>query len=256
MQTDPVRVFADAWRLMTGRLPGSQFKEADALVSCFCDVPSFFFNVWIPTAPTAAPEAFENVLREGVSRAQSAAHPVGALLREDWLPADWQALAANHGFVPAVPMTPMEAEDLAPPRRPQPAELQIRRVASDAGARELAQLNADAYGMPHDMFGALSTMALWAPDSLGFVGYVDGRPVSATGVFPVGGTVYVAMVATAPDVQGKGYAEAVMRHAVIEGQKAMGVKRTTLHATDAGRPVYAAMGYASGPRMLLLAPPH
>lgn len=49
MQTDPVRVFADAWRLLTGRLPASQFNEANGMVSCFCDVPSFFFNVWIPT---------------------------------------------------------------------------------------------------------------------------------------------------------------------------------------------------------------
>jgi len=256
MQTDPVRVFADAWKLMTGRLPAPQFKEADGLVSCFCDVPSFFFNVWIPTAPAATPEAFDNLLTAGAARARSAAHAAGGLVREDWLPAAWRELAAKQGFAPAVPMTAMEAEDLAPPRRPRPAELDIRRVVDDAGARDIALLNADAYGMPHEMFGAMCNMALWAPNSLGFVGYVGGKPVSAAGVFPVGGTVYVAMVATAPDAQGKGYAEAVMRHAVLEGQKAMGVTRTTLHATDAGRAVYTAMGYESGPRMVLLAPAH
>jgi len=254
MKTDPVGVFTDAWKLMTGRLPAPQFKQADGIVSCFCDVPSFFFNVWIPTAPSQTPEAFESLLSAGAARAQSAAHVAGGVVREDWLPPEWRELAAKQGFAPAVPLTPMEAEDLAPPRRPQPPELEIRPVVNDAGAREIALLNADAYGMPHEMFGAISTMALWAPDSLGFVGYAGGKPVSATGVFPVADTVYVAMVATAPDVQGKGYAEAVMRHAVIEGQKAMGVKRTTLHATDAGRPVYTAMGYASGPRMTLLAP--
>jgi len=254
MKTDPVRVFADAWKLMTGRLPAPHFNDADGLVSCFCDAPSFFFNVWIPTAPTTTPEAFKSLLAAGAVRAQSAAHMAGGVVREDWLPGDWQSLAAAQGLAPAVPLTPMEAEDLAPPRRPQPADLEIRRVVDDTGARAIALLNADAYGMPHEMFGAMTTMALWAPDSLGFVGYVAGKPVSATGVFPVADTVYVAMVATAPDVQGKGYAEAVMRHAVLEGQKAMGVKRTTLHATDAGRPVYAAMGYASGPRMALLAP--
>lgn len=258
MQTDPVRLFADAWKVLTARLPAPQYEASDDLVSCFCDVPSFFFNVWIPLSPTTTPEALQSVLTAGATRARAAAHPVGGLLREDWLPANWQDLVVQHGFAPAVPMTAMEADDLAPPRRPQPAELDIHRVLDDSGARDLAMLNADAYGMPREMFGALCSMALWRADSLGFVGYVGGRPVSATGVFPAANTVYVALVATAPDVQGKGYAEAVMRHAVQEGQKLMGVKRTTLHATDAGRPVYTAMGYATGSRMVLLAPtsPH
>jgi len=241
---------------MTGRLPAPQYEESNALVSCFCDVPSFFFNVWIPLDPATTPETLQAVVAAGAARARAAAHPVGGLLREDWLPANWQELVAQQGYAPAVPMTAMEAEDLAPPRRPQPAELDIRRVVDDSGARDIAVLNADAYGMPREMFGALSNMALWRADSLGFVGYVGDKPVSATGVFPAANTVYVALVATAPDAQGKGYAEAVMRHAVQEGQKLIGVKRTTLHATDAGRPIYTAMGYASGARMVLLAPAH
>ena len=66
-------------------------------------------------------------------------------------------------------------------------------------------------------------------------------PVAAA--FPVNGTVYIALVATLPEEQGKGYAETVMRQAVAQGQEAMGTKRTTLHASDMGLPVYRRMGY-------------
>ena len=71
---------------------------------------------------------------------------------------------------------------------------------------------------------------------------------------PINGTVYVALVSTAPQQQGKGYAETVMRHAVAEGQRALGVTRSTLHASLMGHPVYQAMGYSSGPRLILVGP--
>ena len=70
---------------------------------------------------------------------------------------------------------------------------------------------------------------------------------------PVEGTVYIALVATMPDSHGKGYGEAVMRQAISAGQQAMGVTRTTLHATDMGRPVYEAMGYVPSARFAVLA---
>jgi GNAT superfamily N-acetyltransferase len=136
------------------------------------------------------------------------------------------------------------------------AELDIVRVTSDALARDLATLNAHAYHMPVDGFECISNMRLWHSDSYGYVGYLDGKPVSCAAVFPVLGTVYVALVATSPEARGKGYAERVMRYAVTQGQQAMGTNHTTLHATDMGLPVYRAMGYIPGPRLLFLGPAH
>jgi hypothetical protein len=255
MQTDNVRLFIEAWKLMTGRLPSPHFSEADGLACCFADVPNLFFNLWIQSAAAATPEAFEAMLRIAGARAAASSHTVGGIIAEDWAPADWQARAAAAGLAPMVPMTGMEAEDLAPPRR-APADLDIRRVVDAAGARDLALLNADAYGMPRELFGAMCNMDLWQDDSLAFVGYANGKPVSSSAALPVMGTVYIALVATSPGEQGKGYAETVMRRAVVEGQQAMGVKRTTLHATDAGKPVYAAMGYGAGARLVLTGPAH
>ena len=113
-------------------------------------------------------------------------------------------------------------------------------------------INAHAYGMPPELFECVCNMHLWHDDSLAFVGYADGRAVTSAAALPVDGTVYIALVATMPDAHGKGYAEAVMRQAITAGQQSMGVARATLHATDMGRPVYQAMGFAPSARFAVL----
>jgi ribosomal protein S18 acetylase RimI-like enzyme len=180
------------------------------------------------------------------------AHPSMILVCPEWLPAGWEAITAELGLVQAMNLTGMETAELLPVRRPAPAALDIRRVTDVAAARDLAIINAHAYGMPLEMFDCIFNMDLWHDDSYGFVGYVDGRPVSSAAAFPAAESVYIALVATMPDCHGKGYAEAVMRQAVVAGQQAMGTARTTLHASDMGRPLYTSMGYASHAGFVIL----
>ena len=54
--------------------------------------------------------------------------------------------------------------------------------------------------------------------------------------------MYIALVATLPGEQGKGYAEAVMRHAIEQGQTGMGKRRIVLHPSDMGLPLYSIDG--------------
>jgi ribosomal protein S18 acetylase RimI-like enzyme len=63
--------------------------------------------------------------------------------------------------------------------------------------------------------------------------------------------IYIAMVATLPDLHGRGYAEAAMRRAIAEAQAAGGSRRIWLHATATGRPVYNAMGFADGAELAI-----
>lgn len=254
--SDTVHLFAEAWKVMVGRLPSPHIEETDDAVSCFGNVPLIFLNASVIVRPAESLEEFRKLLQSVIDRAKSAStHAAGIVVREDWMPEGWESVVHDLGLVPAIGMTGMETSTLLPPRRPSP-ELEIRRVKDDESARDLAVLNANAYQMPVELFDCICNMALWHDDSHGYVGYREGKPVSCAAVFPVAGTVYVALVATHPDEQGKGYAETVMRRAVTEGQKAMRAMRTTLHASDMGRPVYAAMGYESGPRLHFLAPAH
>jgi GNAT superfamily N-acetyltransferase len=59
----------------------------------------------------------------------------------------------------------------------------------------------------------------------------------------VDGFRYVAMVATEPAYQRRGFGDAVMRHALGLAADVHGEVPTTLHATPAGRPIYERMGY-------------
>jgi hypothetical protein len=53
----------------------------------------------------------------------------------------------------------------------------------------------------------------------------------------------VMCVATLPAYQRRGYADAAIRFSLGEMSRRTGITRTTLHATEAGRPTYLRMGY-------------
>ncbi len=249
---ESVRLLINAWKLMVGRLPEGRIHHADGAASCIGHVPLPFFNFSMNDRPLTDAADVRRFF-EAVDRANaSCAHPTMIALCEDWAPAEWEQAARDHGLATMMQLTGMETDQVLPPRRPPPA-LELRRVTDDATARDLATINAHAYGMPPEMFDCISNMHLWHDDSLAFVGYADGRAVTSAAALPVDGTVYIALVATMPDAHGNGYAEAVMRQAISAGQQAMGVTRTTLHATDMGRPVYQAMGYAPSARFAVLA---
>ena len=251
--TDTIRLFVEAWKLIVGRLPAHIIEEADGVVSCFGNVPPIFLNISIVGRPAGTHDELRGLLNTAASHAATCHYPSAVLLREEWLPAGWAEVVNEAGLAKILSMTGMETDALIPPRRP-PANLDIRRVVDDAMGRDLAELNALAYGMPANEFDCIANMLLWHADSYAYVGYLGGKPVSCAAALPVGGTVYIALVATSPEAQGKGYAETVMRQAVIQGQQAMGTTRTTLHASDMGLPVYRAMGYRPGPTLVLVGP--
>jgi GNAT superfamily N-acetyltransferase len=74
---------------------------------------------------------------------------------------------------------------------------------------------------------------------LGYVGWAEGRAVSTAATFARPAAVAVYWVATLPEYQGRGYAEALVRYALAQTGRA----RTLLQASPAGYPLYERMGY-------------
>jgi GNAT superfamily N-acetyltransferase len=148
------------------------------------------------------------------------------------------------GLTPMLPMTGMRADRIASAaRRCDGLRLQVPTDADSCAA--IFDVNAAAYGV--DLDACKSTYgkpAFWT-DHVPALGRIDGNAVASAAVFMVGGHRYVALVATMPDQQRRGYAEAVMRHALDVAAARYGETPTFLHATDAGRPVYERMGYAT-----------
>ena len=250
---ETVQVLIEAWKLMVGRLPGSKIEHAKGVATMFAHVPLPFLNISTPDCPLATAEQLRDTLAVVRGRAKTCGHGSLLALCEPWLPDEWEQVAVEEGFAMALNMTGMAADHLLPPRRALP-ELAFRRVSDEKTARDLAMINAQAYGIPAELFECMCNLYLWHEDSFGYVGYAAGTAVTSAAAFSVGGTMYLAFVATVPESHGKGYAEAVMRHAIAQAGQAMGSRRMTLHASDMGRPVYRAMGFEPGARVMLLAP--
>ncbi len=250
-----VHTLIEAWKLMVGRLPSGTFEHTNGLATILGHVALPFLNLSAHDRPLPDAAAVRQLLTEAQEKSAVCAFPSMYALCLDLAPKDWQAAAAELGLVPTMQLTGMEANEILPPRRPAPA-LELRRVSDEATARDLAKINAHAYTMPEDAFECICNLHLWHEDSYGYVGYVDGQPVTAAAALPVDNSVYIALVATEPGQHGKGYADTVMRHAIAEGQKSMGVTRTTLHASDMGAPVYRAMGYHPTAQFTILMSAH
>lgn len=252
---DTVTSLIDAWKLMVGRLPTARIEHSSGLATMFGHVPMPFLNLSAIDRTLVDEAELSAVLQLARARAASCQHGSILSLAEAWVPANWQQIIAEEGLAYVMNLTGMATNRLLPPRRPAPP-LELRRIANVATATDLAMVNGQAYGMPQELVECICNMDLWHDDSFGYVGYVEGKAVTAAAAFPVAGTVYVALVATLPDLHGRGYAEAVMRHAVEQAQAAMGFGRIVLHASDAGRPVYAAMGFEGTTRVAIIGPQH
>ncbi len=252
---ETIDLFVGAWKAFALRLPHGTFEQGENVASCLANVALPFLNASFPDRPLTSAAETEAAIGLAVRRNAACPHPSIVVVCTDAAPG-WQEAAAAHGLAPIMNLTGMETDELLPPRRPAPAELEIRPVHSPHVATDLMDVNAQGYGMPVEMFDGLATMHLFPTDSPAFVGYVDGRPVCGAASLPVNNTVYIALVATVPGVQGRGYAEAVMRRAIEAGRQLTGLTRVSLHASDAGRPLYASMGFQASAGFVALAPPH
>jgi GNAT superfamily N-acetyltransferase len=155
---------------------------------------------------------------------------------------DATATLADCGLVPLLAMTGMQAQRITPPSG-LPDGLELSTPRHDADCAAVLAINSAAYEM--DLAAAqplLADQAFWQ-DHFPVVGVAGGRAVSTASVLMVDGVRYVALVATEPGQQRRGFAEAAMRRALEASAQVHGDVTTVLHATDAGRPVYARMGY-------------
>ncbi|MEJ0016698.1 MAG: GNAT family N-acetyltransferase [Acetobacteraceae bacterium] len=134
--------------------------------------------------------------------------------------------------------------DVLPLQEPAHPALRFVRVSTEEALMAYADINAQAYGFPLEAGrDGLGGSALWKTGMHSYIGLADGVPVSAAAVVETDFRLFLALVATLPAAQRKGYGEATVRKALFEGWKATGITRSVLHATAAGAPVYERIGY-------------
>jgi ribosomal protein S18 acetylase RimI-like enzyme len=236
--------FLGAWNVMCAPAPGYQARSRDGLELVFSGLPIAFFNVGLLTGRGLTADTLAAHGRDACAWAAGTGLPWLFVVTRERLQPDVDAVAVLEtcGLVPVMNLTGMKTSQLTAGAGVQ--GLAMRVPADDRGVDALMDINGVAYGMDLEAGKGPLTPRFWR-DHVPVVGEVGGVPVSCAAVLMVDGLRYVAMVATDPAHQRRGYGDAVMRRALAVAAERHGDSLTVLHATDAGRPVYTRMGYTA-----------
>jgi len=239
--------FVTAWRLLARPFPQADLSDKPGLAVSWLSTRFPFYNIVFLTEELKD----EDVLRDRVREAATylrASHASGLFLvcldrlsgaAED----SFSSIVAQEKLVPAIPMTGMAGDVLPLPGTPHP-DLRFVRISDDNTIQIFAEINCAAYGLPAET--ALSLVkehTFWNKHAYGFLAYVGDEPVATATAIINEGCIFLFLVATMPEAQRKGYGNAVVRHALNTAYAATGIKRSVLHATEAGYPVYLRFGY-------------
>jgi GNAT superfamily N-acetyltransferase len=239
-----IRQFVDAWRTMCAGAPARAEATTADVHYVFSGLPIGFFNIALLTGQQISAEALQAHAREASAWAATQRVPwLFVVTHERLAPGlDAAAILDGCGLAPMMPLTGMLAERIAP-LTSVPAGLELTVAKDDDACAALVDVNAIAYDMALDAAKDLiGKRAFWTTHHA-VLGKAGGKPSSCAAVLMVDGYRYVALVATDPGHQRRGYAEAAMRRALDDAASVHGELPTVLHATAAGRPIYERMGY-------------
>ena len=240
-----IRQFSQAWQLMTAGSRGYTREAVEGIEYIFSGLPIGFFNAALLTERNISSDALTSHGAAACAWASGRDVPWLFVVTQEALATGVDATAAldGCGLAPMMPLTGMLARRISPASR-VPVDLELTVPHDDDECSALLDVNSAAYGMDLDAGKpVIGTRSFWK-DHVPVVGLTGGKPASGAAVMMVDGLRYVALVATDPAHQRRGYAEASMRRALEVAAQQHGDVPSFLHATDAGRPIYERMGYA------------
>ncbi|MGZ3143820.1 GNAT family N-acetyltransferase [Lentzea chajnantorensis] len=251
---ESVRQLTAGWRpVVLDRDPAADVRDLPGVAVRWADSRFPFWNAVTLTEPGLAAGLLDQRLHTAAEVMRSKQRPGFLWLFEDLLDDGARAAllpaAQRAGLEHAFPGTGMAA-DLPSIPEPVHPELTFARVRTDDQLLTYADINSAAYGFaPEDGRDGLAGSALWKNDVHAYLALNDGVAVACAACVEVEGRLFVVLVATLPGWQRRGYGEAVTRKALYEGARATGITRATLHATEAGAPVYPRIGFRPGSRI-------
>jgi GNAT superfamily N-acetyltransferase len=239
-----IKLFINAWRTICAGAREYADEAAGGVHYVFSGLPIAFFNIALATGRDVSAATLSASGREACDRASKHDAPWLFVVTDETLVAGTDPAAALEpcGLAPLMPLTGMIARQIAPPAN-VPPELRLARAQDDGACSALLRVNGLAYGMDLEAGKAILGKHNFWSRHFPALGLVKRKPVSAAAVLMVDEYRYVALVATDPEFQRRGYGDVVMRHALELSEQVHGHLPSMLHATAAGRPMYERMGY-------------
>jgi GNAT superfamily N-acetyltransferase len=245
---DPVQLsidqFTNAWRLMCAASARHQSSTVGDVELVFSGLPIAFFNVGLVTGRGVSAAALAQSGRRACDWAGARGVPWLLVTTLEALAdgVDATATLDQIGLAPLMPLTGMIAATVTPPGR-LPDGVELTTPDDDDACAAITAVNSKAYATELDAANEIIGRRAFWRGQFPVVALVSGAPVACAAAMMVDDHRYVALVATDPARQRRGYADAAMRRALADAAAVHGERPTVLHATEAGRPVYERMGY-------------
>jgi ribosomal protein S18 acetylase RimI-like enzyme len=239
--------FINAWSYFASVCPKGEVLEANELVITWSGIDNVFINTVFLTKPVYDDAELEAKIKVACDYAKKRSQPWWMVVAEDSVPEflrpQLDEVFARQGLIPLLRIAGMATEELLPSTT-HSSILNCVSVNNLEMRRAVADINAISYNLPPAPFReALELDTFWQETVFGTLGFVENQPVSTATTFLINDEFYLGWVATLPDYRNQGYAESVIRHSLEQAAQRYGKKRTALHATPAGFPVYQRMGY-------------
>lgn len=216
--------------------PGFELHMTKSCVLGLTDEPLADFNM---LTLGADPDA-EGFLIRSVARARERGLPLLATMS----PRATQALApvATQLGLAQVGTAPLMVLRAASPVQPSRPVKVVRALGAELVAIA-GDLAAAAFDVPRDVVARCIDVGVTETAGLEtYIAWDDDRPISAVTVTPAGNTAGISLMATPPEHQRKGMGRALLTRVIVDYRR-RGVERFYLGATEAGRPLYASLGF-------------
>jgi GNAT superfamily N-acetyltransferase len=238
--------FVSTWKLLAKPFPEAVLSDKPGLAISWANIPFIFYNAIFLTEQISDARVLKERVADALAYIRSRQAPgwfVVCLDHLNGIAREKLVAIAEQEKLAALPMTGM-AGDILPLEDPSLAVLRFERISDDVTITDFVDMNCISYNLPIEAGRSIvKEHALWQEHAYGFVAYESNNPVATATAIVNEDCLFLFLVATIPEARRKGYADAVIRRALNTAFEATGIRRTVLHATEAGYPVYRRLGY-------------
>ena len=234
--------------------PSGERRSLAGVAVASSAVPYSMFNSAVLTAPVAGPRELRQRIETAAGFFEARRLAWSFWVCQGWLDSGARGVVADIfygcGLHEVAELPGMEAQALAPPARALPT-LAFRRVCDATTRADFSAMMTVAFGLPPQVAREIyESEGAWAGGLTGWLGYSGNVAVTSAATFATGSAVGVYAVGTPAAHRRRGFAEAVVRHAVA----AAGVARlSVLESSEAGLLLYRRLGYRTVTRYAVFA---
>jgi GNAT superfamily N-acetyltransferase len=237
-----------SFRVLAAGRPRGDVLELSGVTVASLGAAFQMFNAAFFSAPVAGQRELECRLDLARRHFRSRNLPWALWICQDWLDRsarrNLMQTCLRFGLRLSSEMPGMIAEHLLSRKRPLP-EIEIRRVDSAAVLEDFRAIGSVCFHVPLAWFSEVFDASLPAGRRAFacWVGYSDGQAVATAASVASDGVVGLYNIATSPGQRGRGFAEALTRHAVGAALAATGPLPLVLQSTSLGLRMYERLGF-------------